>query len=306
MEGLNIMIKMLAAPVIGAIIGYCTNWLAVKMLFRPMEAKYLGSFKIPFTPGVIPKGKIRLAESVSKAINEQLLTKEVIEARLLSPEVTSMVWDAANDIVESAKSSGASVREVICSRVDEGSFNVIMDDLEKSITERIMRRLRNEELGDLISDHLTKQLGNAMSGSFIGMMMGDSLAEKFGNAISASVEKYIDDNGDRLIGEIVHSELSDIGNMKFALVINGIENSGYDIAASLAEVYPRFVHEKAYEAMKDLNIGEMAAESIRSMDNAELERLVMSTMKTELGAVINLGALIGLVLGLINMAIYLY
>ena len=58
--------------------------------------------------------------------------------------------------------------------------------------------------------------------------------------------------------------------------------------------------------MKDLNIGEMAAESIRSMDNAELERLVMSTMKTELGAVINLGALIGLVLGLINMAIYLY
>lgn len=306
MEGLNIMIKMLAAPVIGAIIGYCTNWLAVKMLFRPMEAKYLGSFKIPFTPGVIPKGKIRLAESVSKAINEQLLTKEVVEARLLSPEVTSMVWDAANDIVESAKSSGASVREVICSRVDEGSFNVIMDDLEKSITERIMRRLRNEELGDLISDHLTEQLGNAMSGSFIGMMMGDSLAEKFGNAISASVEKYIDDNGDRLIGEIVHSELSDIGNMKFALVINGIENSGYDIAASLAEVYRSFVHEKAYEAMKDLNIGEMAAESIRSMDNAELERLVMSTMKTELGAVINLGALIGLVLGLINMAIYLY
>ena len=300
------MIKMLAAPVIGAIIGYCTNWLAVKMLFRPMEAKYLGSFKIPFTPGVIPKGKIRLAESVSKAINEQLLTKEVVEARLLSPEVTSMVWDAANDIVESAKSSGASVREVICSRVDEGSCNVIMDDLEKSITERIMRRLRNEELGDLISDHLTEQLGNAMSGSFIGMMMGDSLAEKFGNAISASVEKYIDDNGDRLIGEIVHSELSDIGNMKFALVINGIENSGYDIAASLAEVYRSFVHEKAYEAMKDLNIGEMAAESIRSMDNAELERLVMSTMKTELGAVINLGALIGLVLGLINMAIYLY
>lgn len=306
MEGLNIMIKMLAAPVIGAIIGYCTNWLAVKMLFRPMEAKYLGSFKIPFTPGVIPKGKIRLAESVSKAINEQLLTKEVVEARLLSPEVTSMVWDAANDIVESAKSSGASVREVICSRVDEGSFNVIVDDLEKSITERIMRRLRNEELGNLISDHLTEQLGNAMSGSFIGMMMGDSLAEKFGNAISASVEKYIDDNGDRLIGEIVHSELSDIENMKFALVINGIENSGYDIAASLAEVYRSFVHEKAYEAMKDLNIGEMAAESIRSMDNAELERLVMSTMKTELGAVINLGALIGLVLGLINMAIYLY
>ena len=41
------------------------------------------------------------------------------------------------------------------------------------------------------------------------------------------------------------------------------------------------------------------------MDVAEVEELMLSIMKKELGAVVNLGALIGLILGLIN-AVILY
>ncbi len=43
---------------IGAVIGYITNWLAIKMLFRPREAKYIFGMKLPFTPGLIPKEKV--------------------------------------------------------------------------------------------------------------------------------------------------------------------------------------------------------------------------------------------------------
>ena len=31
-------------PLVGAIIGYITNWIAVKMLFRPSKAIYIGNF----------------------------------------------------------------------------------------------------------------------------------------------------------------------------------------------------------------------------------------------------------------------
>ena len=37
------------------------------------------------------------------------------------------------------------------------------------------------------------------------------------------------------------------------------------------------------------------------MDVAEFERLVMSVMKHELGMIVNLGALIGLVIGALNL-----
>ena len=53
--------RFLSGPLIGALIGYLTNWLAVKMLFRPRKALYIGKFHVPFTPGVIPRRKAALA-----------------------------------------------------------------------------------------------------------------------------------------------------------------------------------------------------------------------------------------------------
>ena len=41
------LFKLLSAPVLGALIGYITNWLAVRMLFRPREAKYLSAADFP-------------------------------------------------------------------------------------------------------------------------------------------------------------------------------------------------------------------------------------------------------------------
>ena len=41
-------------PLIGAGIGYVTNWIAIKMMFRPTKAIKIGKFTLPFTPGIIP------------------------------------------------------------------------------------------------------------------------------------------------------------------------------------------------------------------------------------------------------------
>ena len=37
-------------PLIGSAIGYVTNWIAVKMLFRPLKPIKIGNFVLPFTP----------------------------------------------------------------------------------------------------------------------------------------------------------------------------------------------------------------------------------------------------------------
>ncbi len=55
-------LQMIAAPVIGGIIGLITNGLAIKMLFRPHKEIYIGKFRLPFTPGLIPKEKIELQQ----------------------------------------------------------------------------------------------------------------------------------------------------------------------------------------------------------------------------------------------------
>ncbi len=78
------MWKYIVTPIIGAIIGYVTNWIAVKMLFRPRkEVRVFGKRDFPFTPGVIPRGQARLAKAVGNVVETQLLTPEYMGEKLL-------------------------------------------------------------------------------------------------------------------------------------------------------------------------------------------------------------------------------
>ena len=54
--------SLIIRPLIGAVIGYVTNWIAVKMMFRPLHEKKIGKFTIPFTPGIIPRNKDRILD----------------------------------------------------------------------------------------------------------------------------------------------------------------------------------------------------------------------------------------------------
>jgi len=75
--------------VAGGIIGYFTNDIAIKMLFRPYRAIYIGKRQLPFTPGLIPRNQERLAKRISDTIMGSLLTPEELQhlaRRLLQPE----------------------------------------------------------------------------------------------------------------------------------------------------------------------------------------------------------------------------
>ena len=71
--------SMLLKPIIGSVIGYVTNYIAVKMLFRPLKPIKIGSYTLPFTPGMIPKEQPRLAKAIGEIVGARLITKEVLE-----------------------------------------------------------------------------------------------------------------------------------------------------------------------------------------------------------------------------------
>jgi uncharacterized membrane protein YheB (UPF0754 family) len=89
MEGgktLNTFWLILFMGVIGAVIGGVTNAVAIRMLFRPHTTRYIGKWRIPFTPGLIPKRRAELAKQIGKIVDEHLLTPETIEQKLNEPE----------------------------------------------------------------------------------------------------------------------------------------------------------------------------------------------------------------------------
>jgi len=84
-------------PVLGGIIGYFTNDIAIKMLFRPYRAIYIAGRRVPFTPGLIPRNQERLALNISDTIMGSLLTPQELQnlaKRLLQTErvQAAIIW----------------------------------------------------------------------------------------------------------------------------------------------------------------------------------------------------------------------
>ncbi|MBK3495933.1 DUF445 domain-containing protein [Viridibacillus sp. YIM B01967] len=90
-------VTILFMAAIGAVIGGFTNHLAIKMLFRPYKAIYIGSWRLPFTPGLIPKRRDDLARQLGKTVVNYLLTPETFRKKFFSNDIRLKIEQWLND-----------------------------------------------------------------------------------------------------------------------------------------------------------------------------------------------------------------
>ncbi|MFO7830944.1 MAG: DUF445 family protein [Desulfuromonadaceae bacterium] len=83
----------LIPPLLGALIGYVTNYIAIRMLFRPLRAWHLFGIRIPMTPGIIPARRGDLARKMGHMVGEHLLTSGDVGRTLDKPEFRTQVYD---------------------------------------------------------------------------------------------------------------------------------------------------------------------------------------------------------------------
>lgn len=76
------LLSSLAHPCIGAFIGYLTNKIAIRMLFRPLRPWFLFGVRVPMTPGVIPSKRHALAVNIGEMVGRHLLTGKDIGAAI--------------------------------------------------------------------------------------------------------------------------------------------------------------------------------------------------------------------------------
>ena len=80
-----VLLQWVVPPVVGAAIGWITNDIAIRMLFRPLrEVRVLG-VRLPFTPGIIPKERRSLAVSIGRMVSRELITEETLRRQVHEP-----------------------------------------------------------------------------------------------------------------------------------------------------------------------------------------------------------------------------
>ena len=295
----DIVSNYILPPVVGAVIGYFTNYIAVKMLFYPREAKYIFGHQIPLTPGAIPKGKARLAKSAGIIVQNELFTKEDISGRLLTEEVERPLIDRAMAVLNTdIKETGA---------VMTGSSEKY-DSLEENFCELMSLKIK-EAIRSMDIPSVMKREGTAMmyeqvaESRLLSIVVPDRLIERIMNKVSERMEEFIDDRGGEMIKEITSSRIHDLGERT---PLHVLELAGYDaetVRAKITAAYRESVVNAVNSALRRIDVASVVENKINSMSVEELEKGALTVMKTELNLIVSLGALIGFVIGSINIFI---
>lgn len=129
--------EILLKPILGALIGYSTNWLAIKMLFKPHTEKRIGKIRIPFTPGLIPRERDRIAKSLGAAVGERLLTEEVISAELINPKIIGHIKTFVVTDLLKEDHSIYDLLTIIMKDEAEGTYRRIKQEIQKGLIDKV-------------------------------------------------------------------------------------------------------------------------------------------------------------------------
>ena len=288
-------LQNLSGPIIGAVIGYCTNYIAVKMLFYPRNEVRIGGHKLPFTPGAIPKGKPRLAKTVGHVVANTLLTEEDIRQKILSPETEEAVIDKVM-----AELSSKIYVEMgrVCSTYEE--YGDLKATLSDAFTDQIMDSIGKIDLKHTVVTEAGRVIKEKVSGTMLAMFLSDEMLNSFIQPVGAELENYIALNGRDFVQKEVNEKIMVFEQKSILDLCRKMNLQEEKIRDTVRSIYRSASADAVNGVLKNVDISAMIEDKINDMKTEELEKVVLTVMKKELDTIVNLGALIGLILGSLN------
>jgi uncharacterized membrane protein YheB (UPF0754 family) len=295
------VVQTLSGPVIGAVIGYFTNYIAVKMLFRPLYPVKLGKLTLPFTPGVIPKRKNELAAALGSMVGNTLITREDLEKALLSDGMKQSVIDGIVKYVTKQSDTTRTVKDTLNCFMDEKDYQEFKLQIEQLLSEKIAAGLSQIDLGAIIANKGGAALKEKVQGTMLAMMLNDKLIESFAEPIGEKVKEYLQNHGAEKIQPVVIEEIKKLENQTISDVLGKIPINEKQIKELAGSLYNDCIKSTSDSIIKQIDVVEIVKNKVMDMDVKDIERLVLSVMKKELSTVVNLGAGLGFIIGLLNL-----
>lgn len=298
-------IQFLIGPVIGLIIGYVTNNIAIKMLFRPLKPVYIGKRRVPFTPGLIPKEKERIAKTIGGVVSTELLDNDTINKTLLSDGIISGITGLVEKLFNKMKLSEKTVREELYQKLDKDLVDNMTEKAEEDIVALIHAKLSKFNFGTEISKKVIVNIRNQyiekgrIKAAF-AKLVDDNMINSLAEPIGKTIDKMVSENSEAIVGDLIKNETGRIMDTKTSEIAERYWHSIPKIKSAVQSVYIRTVKNDLPKVMEKLNIAKIVEDKINGYNIKEFEDLLFSIMKKELNAIIWLGALLGFVMGFLN------
>ena len=292
--------QIILPVLIGALIGYCTNYVAIKMLFLPRRALHIGKWRLPMTPGVIPKNKARLATAVGNAVSDRLLTRQDILEGVKRSGVSERIVDG---ITASIVGSEASIRKLTDGAIPAEEMDAALEGASRRIGQKILDGIKSIDLRVMVNDMLQSSFGALLSNPMVAMFLGGISLDSISEKVVQAIHGYIDEHGLEKAAPMVRRELENLLNQPLRDGLAQLHVDADCIRRMLTNAVDRLIDDNAASLVGCIDVRGIVEAKINEMDVRELEELVLSVMKNELQTVVNLGAVIGAIIGAVNIFI---
>lgn len=297
-----IIARAIVAPLLGGVIGYITNDLAIRMLFRPRKAVYIGKFHVPFTPGLIPAQQGRIAQSIGDVVSGQLLNEETLRQTLLSDATVQKLQEKARAFLRKLSKDGRRVRELLAKQEVREKANVNVDELTQKLTEGLTAKIIESKLGYTVVESI---IGDKMDfinqNKWLSILLDDNAQKSIKEKLAEKVDEIIADKAPGAIAAIVERYRAEIMDARICDLYVRFEDRGDELITWLTGLYTSILGDNLGRLLKAINIEKIVVDKINGLDPAELETVIFGVMKRELRAIVYLGALLGFLMGFINL-----
>lgn len=295
------ILQVLSGPLVGAFIGYVTNYIAVKMLFRPLNPVKIGKRTLPFTPGIIPRRKPALAKALGKAVGTTLLTKEDLKAILLCEEVKERITELVCTQLNALFDKEITVKEQALLLVEEEQYEEARQQMLDTMTDKILERVLEMEIGNFIIESAKKGIKEKVTNPFVTMFLNNDIIDSLAQPIGEYIEQAIQEDGREYIKPMVEKEIESFEEKSIREISEKIPFQFSKIREQIKSIYTKGMERFSDAVLEQFQVEEIVEQKVNEMSVKDLEQLVLSVMKDELQAIVNLGALIGFLLGILNI-----
>lgn len=301
------MIQYITTMLVAAAVGYGTNDLAIRMLFRPHKPWMLWGHRVPMTPGIIPKERGRIAASLGQSISQNLMNPEVLERTLLGDEMVAKVQEAVRAYLADLQTEQMPIRAYLGRILSEQEVAEIERAAIDELGTLVKAKLVDSDLGTRIAHLAVEHALAKMGGGVLGLLGGDKLLrhlqEPAERLLRENIDQLLATNGPEMAQEMVRNSVEDFLGQPTSALLAGKEEKIEAMVATICDLYRRTVEQNLPKVIAALDLPKIIEERINEMDIAELEHLIFGIMDKELKAIVWLGAGLGFLIGCLNCLI---
>ena len=182
-----------APPLVGAFIGYLTNRVAIRMLFRPLRQWRIGPLKVPMTPGVIPSKRHDLALNIGEMVGEHLLTSNEINNALKKKKFQEHLYRLIEAKVGSFMKN------------DLGPLHSLVSPEYRSYYD-IARKTITYQIKETVFDYLNTEQCSKTIEQAVDLWLNELFAKQLNEIAAPQLRESIYQSLDRQVLRILHAE----------------------------------------------------------------------------------------------------